>query len=75
MFKSNLTTLHTLHNWIPLSAAARGYVQIPDRALYDLGEPYNVSITIHEDGPAYMMTVFHQLHCLVHLPPSPPEKN
>ncbi|KAH9907227.1 hypothetical protein F4778DRAFT_527505 [Xylariomycetidae sp. FL2044] len=58
-------TLHTLHNWIPLSADARGYVQIPDREAYDvLADPYTVEISRNEDGPAYMVSVFHQLHCL-----------
>jgi len=65
MFWDNHTTLTTLHNWIELSAAGRGYIQVPDRELYDLGEPYTVPIDRRTDGPAYMMTVFHQLHCLV----------
>lgn len=67
MFENNHTTLTTLHNWIDLSADARGYVQIPDRTLYDLGEPYTVRLDRHTDGPGYMMTVFHQLHCLSYL--------
>jgi hypothetical protein len=47
---------------------ARGYVQIPDRTSYnDLGEPYTVPVNLTHDGPAYMMSVFHQLHCLVSL--------
>ncbi|GAP88900.1 hypothetical protein SAMD00023353_1700350 [Rosellinia necatrix] len=58
-------TLNTLHNWLPLSSEARGYVQIPDYATYDtLGKPYTVAIDRTSDGPAYMMAVFHQLHCL-----------
>ncbi|KAI1263920.1 hypothetical protein F5Y18DRAFT_91209 [Xylariaceae sp. FL1019] len=58
-------TLHSLHNWIPLSSDARGYVQIPDYASYDtLGKPYTVAINRTSDGPAYMTSVFHQLHCL-----------
>ncbi|KAI4860514.1 hypothetical protein F4820DRAFT_452822 [Hypoxylon rubiginosum] len=61
-------TLHTLHNWIPLSADARGYVQIPDYGAYDiLGDPYTVAINRTSDGPAYMMSVFHQLHCLSYI--------
>ncbi|KAI6086358.1 hypothetical protein F4821DRAFT_129464 [Hypoxylon rubiginosum] len=61
-------TLHTLHNWIPLSADARGYVQIPDYDTYDmLSDPYTVAINRTSDGPAYMMSVFHQLHCLSYL--------
>ncbi|KAI0165133.1 hypothetical protein GGR52DRAFT_95680 [Hypoxylon sp. FL1284] len=58
-------TLHTLHNWIPLSAEARGYVQIPDSESYAiLSAPYTVAVNRTADGPAYMMSVFHQLHCL-----------
>ncbi|CAJ2504031.1 Uu.00g114250.m01.CDS01 [Anthostomella pinea] len=61
-------TLHTLHSWIPLSADARGYVQIPDHDSYDiLNEPYTVPINRTTDGPAYMMAVFHQLHCLSYI--------
>ncbi|KAF3055634.1 hypothetical protein GL218_06938 [Daldinia childiae] len=61
-------TLHTLHNWIPLSADARGYVQIPDYEAYDiLGKPHTVAINRTSDGPAYMMSVFHQLHCLSYI--------
>ncbi|KAI0837419.1 hypothetical protein F5Y06DRAFT_297746 [Hypoxylon sp. FL0890] len=61
-------TLHTLHNWIPLSAEARGYVQIPDYDSYDiLSKPYMVAINRTSEGPAYMMSVFHQLHCLSYL--------
>ncbi|KAK3393280.1 hypothetical protein B0H63DRAFT_457892 [Podospora didyma] len=67
MFENNHTTLSTLHNWIELSAAARGYIQVPDRTSYDLGEPYTVAVTRHEEGPGYMMSVFHQLHCLSYL--------
>jgi len=58
-------TLQTLHNWLPLSSEARGYVQIADYGSYDtLGAPYTVAINRTSDGPAYMMAVFHQLHCL-----------
>ncbi|KAI1174109.1 hypothetical protein F4777DRAFT_409996 [Nemania sp. FL0916] len=61
-------TLNTLHNWLPLSSEARGYVQIPDHASYDtLGKPYTVAIDRMNDGPAYMMSVFHQLHCLSYI--------
>ncbi|KAK5657370.1 hypothetical protein OQA88_2940 [Cercophora sp. LCS_1] len=67
MFANNLTTLHTLHNWIELSAAARGYIQVPDRESYDLGDPYTVAIDRDHEGPAYMMSVFHQLHCLSYI--------
>ncbi|KAI1341147.1 hypothetical protein F5Y15DRAFT_25745 [Xylariaceae sp. FL0016] len=61
-------TLSTLHNWIPLSAKARGYVQIPDHASYPtLSPPYTVALNRSSEGPAYMMSVFHQLHCLSYL--------
>ncbi|KAK0639570.1 hypothetical protein B0T16DRAFT_432338 [Cercophora newfieldiana] len=67
MFENNLTTAKTLHTWIPLSAKGRGYVQIPDRDRYDLGEPYTTAISRDQQGPAFMMSVFHQLHCLSYL--------
>ncbi|KAI1317562.1 hypothetical protein F5Y16DRAFT_148829 [Xylariaceae sp. FL0255] len=58
-------TLQTLHNWIPLSSDSRGYIQIPNSPSYPLlGEPYTTPINRVQDGPAYMMSVFHQLHCL-----------
>ncbi|KAI3329580.1 hypothetical protein F4824DRAFT_506026 [Ustulina deusta] len=58
-------TLNTLHNWLPLSSEARGYVQIPNHASYEiLGDPYIVAVNRTSDGPAYMVSVFHQLHCL-----------
>ncbi|KAI1161917.1 hypothetical protein F5B18DRAFT_653202 [Nemania serpens] len=61
-------TLNTLHSWLPLSSEARGYVQIPNHASYDrLGDPYIVAIDRMSDGPAYMMSVFHQLHCLSYI--------
>ncbi|KAI1816200.1 hypothetical protein GGS20DRAFT_255060 [Poronia punctata] len=61
-------TLETLHNWLPLSADARGYVQIADYETYPLlSHPYTVAINRTSDGPAYMMSVFHQLHCLSYL--------
>jgi hypothetical protein len=40
-------------------------VSNPDR--YDLPEPYTVPLDRYTDGPGYMMTVFHQLHCLSYL--------
>ncbi|KAI0468293.1 hypothetical protein F4859DRAFT_517172 [Xylaria cf. heliscus] len=61
-------TLNTLHNWLPLSSEARGYIQVPDYASYNtLGDPYTVAIDRTSDGPAYMMSVFHQLHCLSYI--------
>jgi hypothetical protein len=67
MFTNESTTLHTLHNWIPLSSESRGYIVIPDRKPYDLPEPNNIAIDRHTDGPGFMMSVFHQLHCLSYL--------
>lgn len=32
---------------------------------YDLSDPYTVSINRTHDGPGYMLSAFHQLHCLV----------
>ncbi|KAI0512810.1 hypothetical protein F5B22DRAFT_648402 [Xylaria bambusicola] len=65
MLFSEQETLNTLHSWIPLSSDARGYVQIPNHASYDiLADPYTVALDRNTDGPAYMMSVFHQLHCL-----------
>ncbi|KAI1822492.1 hypothetical protein F4861DRAFT_514120 [Xylaria intraflava] len=65
MLFSEQGTMEALHNWLPLSSEARGYVQIPDHETYDiLEEPYTVPLDRVKDGPAYMMSVFHQLHCL-----------
>ncbi|TRX88553.1 hypothetical protein FHL15_010592 [Xylaria flabelliformis] len=61
-------TLNTLHSWLPLSSDARGYIQVPNYASYaNLGNPYIVAIDRTSDGPAYMMSVFHQLHCLSYI--------
>ncbi|KAI0890173.1 uncharacterized protein GGS22DRAFT_183520 [Annulohypoxylon maeteangense] len=61
-------TLHTLHNWIPLSADARGYIHLPTYTSYPtLPPPFTVAINRTSEGPAYMMSVFHQLHCLSYL--------
>ncbi|KAK7749157.1 hypothetical protein SLS62_008337 [Diatrype stigma] len=69
MFFDERDTLHTLHNWIPLSSDARGYVQIPDHEAYSatIGQPQTVAVNRTSDGPAYMVAVFHQLHCLSYL--------
>ncbi|KAF2727072.1 hypothetical protein EJ04DRAFT_557622 [Polyplosphaeria fusca] len=70
MFFNESATLRTLHNWIPLSSASRGYVVLPDtlrKQSYDLPDPYTVAVTRNSDGPGYMMSVFHQLHCLSYL--------
>ncbi|KAK3902165.1 hypothetical protein C8A05DRAFT_15732 [Staphylotrichum tortipilum] len=67
MWFNESLTLHTLHNWIELSSASRGYVVIKNPSNYDLPEPYTVPLDRHNDGPGYMVTVFHQLHCLSYL--------
>ncbi|KAL1583315.1 hypothetical protein WHR41_08062 [Cladosporium halotolerans] len=67
MFNSEAETLHTLHNWIPLSSDARGYVHFNNYESYDLSDPYTVSINRTHDGPGYMLSAFHQLHCLSYL--------
>ena len=38
-----------------------------DSSPYDLPEPYITALDRHNDGPTYMMSVFHQLHCLSYL--------
>ncbi|KAF3914549.1 hypothetical protein ABW20_dc0105687 [Dactylellina cionopaga] len=64
MWFNKTDTLHTLHNWIELSSGSRGLVVIKDSSHYDLPDPYTVAIDRFNDGPGYMMSVFHQLHCL-----------
>lgn len=69
MWFDESTTLKTLHNWIPLSSKARGYIVVKDSENYDLPKPYKVNVPVpgndrSGEGPGYMMTVFHQLHCL-----------
>ncbi|KAB5572589.1 hypothetical protein GE09DRAFT_1100174 [Coniochaeta sp. 2T2.1] len=67
MFARREATLHTLHNWLGLSAAARGYIHIPNWASFDIGEPLNMALDRQTEGPVYMMSAFHQLHCLSYL--------
>ncbi|EPS41912.1 hypothetical protein H072_4117 [Dactylellina haptotyla CBS 200.50] len=67
MWFNKTQTLHTLHNWIELSSASRGYIVIKNANRYDLPEPYTIAVDRFNDGPGYMMTVFHQLHCLSYL--------
>ncbi|KAF2262029.1 hypothetical protein CC78DRAFT_606529 [Lojkania enalia] len=67
MFFNESTTLRTLHNWIPLSSASRGYIVLPPSPSSILPKPYTVPIDRFTDGPGYMMSVFHQLHCLSYL--------
>ncbi|KAF3385797.1 hypothetical protein DPV78_012674 [Talaromyces pinophilus] len=66
MFSSRDATLRTLHNWIELSAVGRGYVQIPNSDTFGLSEPYIIEDHSRTE-PVYMMSVFHQLHCLSYL--------
>jgi hypothetical protein len=47
--------------------ASRGYVVLPQADRYDLPEPYTVAHDRFNDGPGYMVSVFHQLHCLSYL--------
>ncbi|KAL1842970.1 hypothetical protein VTJ49DRAFT_3611 [Mycothermus thermophilus] len=58
---------HTLHNWVELSSDSRGYVVIPDSDRYDLPTPYDVPIDRHTTGPGYMMSLFHEMHCLTYI--------
>lgn len=39
----------------------------PETGSYDLPEAYTIAVDRHNDGPGYMMTVFHQLHCLSYI--------
>jgi hypothetical protein len=43
----------------------RGFVQIKDSETFNIGEPYKINGNMGTDEPVYMMSVFHQLHCLV----------
>ena len=71
MFDSEAATLHTLHGWIPLSSEARGYISVPDyEAYHHLPTPFELNLNRTADGPGYMISMFHQLHCLVR-PASP----
>ncbi|KAI1435113.1 hypothetical protein GGR50DRAFT_658582 [Xylaria sp. CBS 124048] len=68
MLFSEQDTLDALHNWLPLSSEARGYVKVPNASNYPLlSDPYTVPIDRVTSGPAYMMSVFHQLHCLSYI--------
>ncbi|KAF9740756.1 hypothetical protein PMIN06_003196 [Paraphaeosphaeria minitans] len=68
MFANQSSTLRALHNWIELSSTGRGYVRAPSSGGdYDLPEPYTIAIDRHNDGPGYMISAFHQLHCLSYL--------
>ncbi|KAK7927302.1 hypothetical protein PG985_004300 [Apiospora marii] len=67
MFFNESDTLHTLNHWIELSSGSRGYVVIKDAERFDLPDPYTVAIDRENEGPGYMMSSFHQLHCLSYL--------
>ena len=49
------------------TSESRGYVVVGDRSGYDLPEPYTVALDRYKDGPGFMVTAFHQLHCLSYL--------
>lgn len=42
-------------------------MQIKNASSYDLPEPYTIAIDRFTDGPGYMTSTFHQLHCLSYL--------
>ncbi|KFX97708.1 hypothetical protein O988_04725 [Pseudogymnoascus sp. VKM F-3808] len=67
MFDNQTAALETLHNWIELSADGRGYVKIQDAEKYGLGKGYEMNVNATHTEPAYMLSVFHQLHCLSYL--------
>jgi len=52
----------TAHNF---TLDGRGFVKINDSEAFALSEPYTVNSRSGEEEPVYMMSVFHQLHCLV----------
>lgn len=43
----------------------RGYVKIEDAEKYGLSNGYELNVNSTHTEPAYMLSVFHQLHCLV----------
>lgn len=51
----------------PIIVGSRGYVVVKDADRFDLPDPYTVAIDRDSDGPGYMMSAFHQLHCLSYL--------
>jgi len=67
MFANTTDTLHTLHHWIELSADGRGYVKIENPEFFGLGEPYSSRVNESYSEPVYMVSAFHQLHCLSYL--------
>jgi len=40
-------------------------VHLDDYEAYDLSDPYTIALNRTHDGPGYMLSAFHQLHCLV----------
>ncbi|CAI4212678.1 unnamed protein product [Parascedosporium putredinis] len=64
MLFNRTDTFRTLHNWIPLSS---GYVRFDEKDSYDLPQPYITPIDRYTEGPGYMVTLYHQLHCLSYL--------
>jgi len=67
MFESEHATLTTLHSWLELSADGRGYVHVDNPDMYGLGEPYYLKMNETDYQPVYMISGFHQLHCLSYL--------
>lgn len=67
MLFNRTDTFRTLHNWIPLSSESRGYVRFDEKDSYDLPQPYITPIDRYTEGPGYMVTLYHQLHCLSYL--------
>ena len=51
--------------WTNEGVDGRGYVKIEDADKYGLGKGYEMSVNSTHTEPAYMLSVFHQLHCLV----------
>lgn len=52
----------------------RGYVKIEDSEFFGLDQPYRQNINATATEGVYMMSVFHQLHCLVSDIPCSPRK-
>ena len=57
----------------------RGYVKIKDGESFGLDPPHFINVNATYAEPVYMVSVFHQLHCLVRAIPLPipisPAKN
>ncbi|KAH8819915.1 hypothetical protein F5884DRAFT_849203 [Xylogone sp. PMI_703] len=66
MFTNATLLKQILANWISMAPAyGRGMVTISEPEKYIIGRPYNVEMPDSEaSSSSYMITVFHQLHCL-----------